>query len=50
MVYGSSVYLGESYIIIYVFVVKCSKIFEEYFLGVEYLYKLNIRLISVKRL
>lgn len=48
-VHGSSVYSGESHITIHVSVVKCSKIFEEHFLGVEYLYKSNTRLISAKR-
>lgn len=45
----SSVYSGESHITIHVSVVKCSKIFEEHFLGVEYLYKSNTRLIIAKR-
>lgn len=48
-VHGSSVYSGESHITIHVSVVKCSKMFEEHFLGVEYLYKSNTRLISAKR-
>lgn len=48
-VHGSSVYSGESHITIHVSVVKCSKIFEEHFLGVEYLYKSNTRLIIAKR-
>lgn len=48
-VHGSSVYSGESHITIHVSVVKCSKMFEEHFLGVEYLYKSNTRLISANR-
>lgn len=48
-VHGSSVYSGESHITIHVSAVKCSKIFEEHFLGVEYLYKSNTRLISANR-
>lgn len=48
-VHGSSVYSGESHITIHVSDVKCSKIFKEHFLGVEYLYKSNTRLISAKK-